>query len=116
MQLTIDDIAKFDSVVASFVYHAGAAAKLPFVNLHWYVYSLATPVNWTFHDPQLGPETLAGQGWAHMEKNWGRAFPDEWVWAQGMSLNKQASSQSAVQVQPCSPLTPLSMQCLSNLH
>ncbi len=22
-------------------------------------------------------------GWAHLEKNWGASFPDEWVWAQG---------------------------------
>lgn len=77
---------------------AGPAAKLPFLNLHWYVYSLGTPVTWTFHDPQLGPETLSGQGWAHMEKDWGRAFPNKWVWAQGMKLSEQSDKETAPQV------------------
>lgn len=27
--------------------------------------------------------SFSGAGFAHMEKNWGDAFPDQWVWAQG---------------------------------
>ena len=38
-------------------------------------------------------EPLAGKGFAHMEKNWGREFPDKWVWAQGMRLNRSMSRE-----------------------
>ncbi len=72
------------------------------MHLHWYVYSLATPVTWAFHDPQMTDEPLTGEGFAHMEKNWGRAFPDKWVWAQGMRLNRKRSRECSVQ-QPGSP-------------
>ena len=75
------------------VCRAGAAAYLPFLHLHWYVYSLATPVTWAFHDPKMTHEPLTGHGFAHMEKNWGRTFPDKWVWAQGLRLNRQGSRQ-----------------------
>ncbi|KAL3151472.1 hypothetical protein ABBQ38_012472 [Trebouxia sp. C0009 RCD-2024] len=72
----------------------GALAYLPFADLHWYVYSLATPVTWTFHNPEASPQTLTGQGYAHMEKNWGRTFPEKWVWAQGMRMSRRCSSAS----------------------
>lgn len=47
-------------------------------------------------------EPLTGEGFAHMEKNWGRAFPDKWVWAQGMHLNRQRCKEPSEQ-QPDSP-------------
>jgi hypothetical protein len=42
-------------------------------------------------------EPLTGEGFAHMEKNWGRAFPDKWVWAQGMRLNRKRSREPSKQ-------------------
>ncbi len=47
-------------------------------------------------------EPLTGEGFAHMEKNWGRAFPDKWVWAQGMRLNRKSSGERSNQ-KPDSP-------------
>lgn len=33
----------------------------------------------------------SGTGFAHMEKNWGDAFPEQWVWAQGVSRDGKVS-------------------------
>lgn len=48
--------------------------------LHWYVYSLRTPVAYSVH--AVG-STVVGHGYAHFEKNWGNGFPPDWIWAQG---------------------------------
>jgi hypothetical protein len=120
----------------------------PLLKLHWYVYSMATPVNYklTLLDTTAEESTatahtatdssrkqqqqrhllantglassssssssstegdqnarvaddhddgaaisFSGAGFAHMEKNWGDAFPEQWVWAQGISSNGQVS-------------------------
>jgi hypothetical protein len=99
----------------------------PLLKLHWYVYSMATPINYKLtlldtaspeapatmpdiHQQQQQPAGssssssssasahhqvaaatdgaavgFSGSGFAHMEKNWGAAFPEQWVWAQGIS-------------------------------
>jgi hypothetical protein len=110
----------------------------PLLKLHWYVYSMATPVNYklTLLDntaPEEPPATanpaaqntdqqpqqladrsdssstgtdnqppdvtvadgaavsFSGSGFVHMEKNWGAAFPEQWVWAQGISGDGKVS-------------------------
>jgi hypothetical protein len=35
--------------------------------------------------------SFSGSGFAHMEKNWGAAFPEQWVWAQGTSSDGQVN-------------------------
>ncbi|KAK9806941.1 hypothetical protein WJX72_008185 [[Myrmecia] bisecta] len=59
----------------------GQLARISFLPLHWFVHSLATPVQYSV----AGPNGLLseGKGLAHMEKNWGSYFPDAWVWGQG---------------------------------
>ena len=40
-----------------------------------------------------------GFGFAHMEKDWGEAFPDSWIWLQGIKLatsNRAATPEVSV--------------------
>jgi hypothetical protein len=47
----------------------GLLHLLPGLGLHWYVHSTLTQVAYDVKLP--GGEHLTGQGWAHVEKNWG---------------------------------------------
>ena len=60
----------------------GAAANLPFIWSHWFVYSTGSNT-----DYQLTTEgsSLSGSGVSHMEKNYGSAFPASWVWLHAMT-------------------------------
>lgn len=62
---------------------AGLGSLISVLPLQWYVHSTATPVEWTITD-SVG-HVRTGQGLAHFEKNWGDAFPGEWVWGQATS-------------------------------
>lgn len=62
----------------------GWASKIPFIGLHWFVYSLSSPAKYRLQFPNGKVES--GNGWAHMEKNWGTSFPSGWIWAEGMEL------------------------------
>jgi hypothetical protein len=59
---------------------AGPLDSLP-IPLHWFVYSLGSNVvTYSFIN---GNNQVAGLGGAaHMEKNWGDAFPAKWIWAE----------------------------------
>jgi hypothetical protein len=52
--------------------------------LNWYVDSLGTPTQYQIRIASTG-KTYQGTGWAHVEKNWGKSFPDAWMWAQAVS-------------------------------
>ncbi len=58
-------------------------------------------------------EPLTVEGFAHMEKNWGGAFPDKWVWAQGMRLNRKSALSACRALQLLWDFDTLSV--LSNL-
>jgi len=60
----------------------GWAGKLPFLGLHWFVYSLHSKASFKLTTP-LG--SITGQGFAHQEKNWGASFPSSWIWAEAVS-------------------------------
>ena len=71
----------------AFIPHTGPEGwldKIPFVPLHWFVYSLATPGNYTWTNSKTS-ETFSGQAYMHQEKNWGDAFPPSWIWTQGVN-------------------------------
>ncbi|XP_063448575.1 uncharacterized protein LOC134728095 [Mytilus trossulus] len=60
--------------------------KLPFVPLHWFVFSLRSPViQYELLDVQTGQLVGGTNGVVHMEKNWGNSFPKGWIWSQGVS-------------------------------
>lgn len=78
------------------------AASLP-LPLHWYALSMATPVVYSL---QRRGGITAGRGWMHAEKNWGEAFPEAWVWAQGASRDGGSSFVLAGGVAPVPGLPP----------
>ena len=58
---------------------------VPFLPLHWFVYSLGSQVlqyKWINYQTK---EVITGDsGLAHQEKNWGKGFPPAWIWAEGV--------------------------------
>ena len=61
---------------------------LPFLPLHWFVFSLRSPVyQYRFEDTNKGIVNIGRHAVAHMEKNWGNSFPAAWVWSEGVSSN-----------------------------
>ena len=65
---------------------------LPLLPLHWFVYSLGSPVHRYRWSRAAAGQVLVGRsGVAHQEKNWGEGFPPAWVWAQGRDLDSGAA-------------------------
>ncbi|PUU84251.1 hypothetical protein B9Z19DRAFT_1070516 [Tuber borchii] len=51
--------------------------------IHWHVFSIDSRAEYHIHIPgRAGQEEISGIGRAHIEKNWGVAFPSGWTWAQ----------------------------------
>ena len=60
--------------------------KLPFIPLHWFVFSLRSPViSYEILDTETGRTLVGTNGVVHMEKNWGVSFPKGWMWSQGVT-------------------------------
>lgn len=66
---------------------------LALTGLHWFVHSLATPMNYTLEMP--GGVAERGAGLAHWEKNWGVEFPSSWHWAQGINATTANDATSS---------------------
>ena len=60
----------------------GAAANLPFIWSHWFVYSTGSE---TKYQLTTDSGSRSGSGVSHMEKNYGSAFPVGWVWLHAMT-------------------------------
>ncbi|XP_022093235.1 uncharacterized protein LOC110980656 [Acanthaster planci] len=61
----------------------GWLSNLPFIPLHWFVYSLSTFGDYTWESRGDGL-TIHGNARMHQEKNWGDGFPPSWIWMQGV--------------------------------
>lgn len=60
--------------------------KLPFIPLHWFVFSLRSPIiSYELTNSENGKLISGNNGVVHMEKNWGVSFPKGWVWSQGVT-------------------------------
>ncbi|XP_072046749.1 uncharacterized protein [Amphiura filiformis] len=68
----------------------GWLENIPFVPLHWFVYSLATSGNYTWTNQETS-ETFHGLATMHQEKNWGDSFPPSWFWTQGVSTHQNTA-------------------------
>lgn len=59
--------------------------------IHWFVYSLRSIVNYYEYTNKetgqyiKGGSKLGNPAIAHMEKNWGGAFPKAWIWTEGVN-------------------------------
>ncbi|KAA8906700.1 hypothetical protein FN846DRAFT_709644 [Sphaerosporella brunnea] len=61
----------------------GALAELSsLLPLHWDVFSVCSRATFSL---RRGALVETGEGWAHVEKNWGKEFPSGWTWLQGFS-------------------------------
>ncbi|UCE71510.1 MAG: hypothetical protein JSU99_09515, partial [Nitrospiraceae bacterium] len=68
----------------------GLLMFLPFP-LHWYIHSLGSDASYAYTLLEKEPrEQVSGTGYAHLEKNWQKAFPLGWVWSQGIAGNNTA--------------------------
>lgn len=57
---------------------------VPFLPLHWFVYSLGSEINYNWVNDETGKLLRGRKGLAHQEKNWGKSFPPAWIWAEGV--------------------------------
>lgn len=59
--------------------------------LRWWIQSLGSDAVYQYTITDDGDsETVSGVGYAHLEKNWGAAFPLGWIWTQGISAGNTA--------------------------
>ncbi|XP_071944147.1 uncharacterized protein [Antedon mediterranea] len=73
----------------------GWLGKLPFLPLHWFVYSPYTFGQYTWTNTSSG-ETIHGSAFMHQEKNWGEGFPPAWVWTQAVKPGAAVSGSFGV--------------------
>ncbi|GAB5031176.1 tocopherol chloroplastic q6k7v6 [Nannochloropsis oceanica] len=73
------------------------------VPLHWYIHTLSSRLLYArleLHQAEGAREggkvMESRHGLVHLEKNWGKRFPDSWLWAQGVTAapSSHASSSS----------------------
>ena len=58
---------------------------VPFLPLHWFVYSLGSElVNYNWVNEDTGEMLRGRRGLVHQEKNWGKGFPPAWIWGEGV--------------------------------
>lgn len=61
--------------------------------LHWFVYSSRSEISfYEITNVTSGSIKRAYGGVAHLEKNWGKSFPRQWIWSQGVSSSGDNAS------------------------
>jgi tocopherol cyclase len=70
----------------------GVLAQLP-LPLNWFIHSVGSDAHYRIRLAQ-SPAQVEGNGYAHLEKNWGAQFPLGWIWGQG--INRDNSAQFVV--------------------
>uniref|UniRef100_A0A7S4PYL0 AttH domain-containing protein n=1 Tax=Alexandrium monilatum TaxID=311494 RepID=A0A7S4PYL0_9DINO len=63
----------------------GWVRRLPALTCHYYVHSLASRAEYTL--TPAGGSAIEGRGHAHMEGNYGRTFPQGWIWLQAIGAS-----------------------------
>ena len=58
------------------------------------------------HQGRTPLQTISGQGFAHIEGNHGTAFPEGWIWSQGIAVNNTASYSLALGKFAIAGMTP----------
>lgn len=60
--------------------------SLPFIPLHWFVFNTNGAADYALDYTLNGKIVhIEGSGFVHQEKNWGKTFPQSWIWAQATS-------------------------------
>lgn len=68
---------------------AGYLTLLKFFPLQWFVASMGSPTKYKLTIPSKNL-VLEGEGALHIEKNWGKMFPEAWIWSQATSEDNSA--------------------------
>lgn len=66
---------------------------------HYFVHSLASGASYELVPARPGvskPEPLVGDGFAHLETNYGSSFPGAWIWAQGVAPDGRSQFVSTI--------------------
>lgn len=64
---------------------AGWIDLVPFIPLHWFVYSLGSDlISYNWINENTGEMLQGNKGLVHQEKNWGKGFPPAWIWGEGV--------------------------------
>lgn len=70
---------------------SGWAHLLKSLPLHWYVDNIGGQATYRVELERHGVlEVFTGEAPFHQEKNWGRAFPQSWIWVQGHSADNNS--------------------------
>ncbi|KAG0641006.1 hypothetical protein HOY80DRAFT_883894 [Tuber brumale] len=65
--------------------------------IHWHVFSIDSRAEYHIRIPgRAGQEEIRGIGKAHIEKNWGVAFPSGWTWVQAFSPPRTPTPSKAI--------------------
>jgi hypothetical protein len=67
---------------------SGFTTLIPRFPLQWFVVSLGTKTKYRINIPEKNL-VLEGEGYTHIEKNWGKMFPKAWIWLQGTSESNE---------------------------
>jgi tocopherol cyclase-like protein len=62
----------------------GMATNISILPIHWYVHSLGSQSKYEYNIPSENI-SVKSSGYAHIEKNWGNAFPSKWIWSEGIT-------------------------------
>jgi hypothetical protein len=81
-------------VLSSLFGPEGPAVLSKALPIHWYVYGQDIPAVWEFAS-NTSQGVSKGKGTAHFEKNWGRAFPERYIWLQGTDARTGSSIAAA---------------------
>lgn len=94
----------------------GFTQFLCLIPVHWYVFSLGSDADYYRLSIHGDSEDviLSGMGYVHQEKNWGKAFPPAWIWAEG--INHDNTSQFALSGGKLGPGPYLSETWLVGFH
>jgi hypothetical protein len=74
---------------------AGPATLLRALPLQWFVYGQSLEASWRFERRDGTVIVSESGGRAHFEKNWGKKFPERYVWLQGYDHRQDASIAAA---------------------
>lgn len=71
----------------------GPAVLIRALPLHWFIYTPSSKAQWSLTKGAESPKIVHGS--VHFEKNWGKAFPENYIWLQAMTPDGKTSIVSA---------------------
>lgn len=114
INLSLDDSSRISIVVngsvpwsrrLSFGGPEGWLGLTKLLPCRYYIHSLGSPSSYTM---SVGGYRMDGEGFSHIESNYGSFFPEGWVWAQAVDVTAGASLSLVGGKFAVGPISPLS--------